>query len=66
MDTNGQLNAASRPVARVGTKAMTFRLHPDAHRQLKVLAAQNDRTVTSIVTEGLNYMFKQHGLPPIC
>ncbi|MFQ5534327.1 MAG: ribbon-helix-helix domain-containing protein [Sphingomonadales bacterium] len=47
------------------SKALTFRLDPDAHRQLKVMAAQNGRTVTSIVTEGLNYMFKRNGLPPI-
>lgn len=51
--------------AKKETKALTFRLDPEVHRQLKILAAQEGRTVTSIVTEGLNYMFNQRGLPPI-
>ena len=52
--------------ARQGTKALTFRLDPAAHRQLKIMAAEDGRTVTSIVTEGLNYMFEQRGLPRNC
>lgn len=66
MTANSKQNPEAIGTARQESKALTFRLDPAAHRQLKIMAAEDGRTVTSIVTEGLNYMFEQRGLPRIC
>ncbi len=65
MTANSRQNPRAVRTARQTTKALTFRLDSAAHRQLKIMAAEDGRTVTSIVTEGLNYMFEQRGLPRI-
>jgi len=56
--TVGQPQQASR----LGKRAVTFYVSPDAFRQLGVLSAQSDRTVQSLMQEALDFLFQHHGL----
>lgn len=54
--------SASPPGA---TKLVGAHLPEPVHRQLRVLAAQEGRTVQSAITEALNDLFAKHKMPPI-
>lgn len=52
-----------------GSKAkgpgIVLRLSPEAHAQLKDLAHTEGRSIQSLLIEGLNGLFRDHGKPPI-
>lgn len=50
---------------RAGKKKVTATLDPAAHKQLKGLAVERDRTTEALLTEAINDLFKKHGKPPI-
>lgn len=57
--------AVSRPArapSRVGKRAVTFYVSPEAFRQLAVLAATTDRSVQDLMAEATDLLFQQHGL----
>ena len=51
--------------SRVGKKALTVWINPEAIQQLKQLAVRERRAQHKLVSEALNDLFKRHGLPPI-
>ena len=48
-----------------GRRLVGAHLPAPVHRQLRVLAANEDRTMQSLLTEALNELFTKRGLPPI-
>src|SRR4051794_33990478 len=52
----------SQQASRIGKRAVTFYVSPDAFRQLGVLSAQSDRTVQSLMQEALDFLFQHHGV----
>ncbi len=53
------------PPSRQGKKALTGYFEPDVLKQLKILAASEDKTVQSLMNEALNELFKKYGKPHI-
>jgi hypothetical protein len=50
-----------RPPSRAGRKGVAFWVDPDAGRQLRILAATEDRTVQSLMEEALDLLFQKRG-----
>jgi hypothetical protein len=50
-----------RPPSRVGRKGVAFWVDPDAARQLRILAATEDRTTQSLMEEALDLLFQNRG-----
>lgn len=48
-----------------GRRGQTLRLDPDAWKQLKKLAVDEETTSHALLIEALNLLFKDRGLPPI-
>ena len=46
-------------------KALSLRLSPEAWRQLKYLAIDQDTSAHSLLLDGVNEVFKKHGKKPI-
>ena len=57
--------AAETAPSRVGTKAVTGHFPPEVRRQLRLLAAEQDRTMESLLAEGLNMLFSAYNKPEI-
>ena len=56
---------SGRAPSRVGKRAVTFYMSPEAFRQLAVLAATTDRSVQDLMAEATDLLFQQHGLARI-
>ena len=52
---------AARPPSRAGRKGVAFWVDPDAARQLRIVAAEEDRTVQSLMEEALDLLFQNRG-----
>lgn len=61
----GQGGKTALPPSRRGKKALTGYFAPEVLRQLKVLAASEDKTVQSLMGEAINELFKKYGKPHI-
>jgi hypothetical protein len=59
--------AAPEPAAHAGgdTRTLTLRLPPIVHDQLREIAYTSRRSQHSLLMEGLNLLFEQHGKPPL-
>lgn len=60
--------AAGKPAAAPkpkNTKTIYVYAHPDAHKQLKLMAVQDDRDMSDIVLDAINEYFVSRGLPAI-
>jgi hypothetical protein len=53
--------SAKRPPSRVGRKGVAFWIPPDAAKQLRLIAAEEDRTTQSLMEEALNLLFQNRG-----
>lgn len=53
--------AAPRPPSREGRKGVAFWVDPAAARQLRLIAADEDRTVQSLMEEALDLLFQARG-----
>ena len=51
-----------RQQSRIGKRAVTFYVSPEAFRQLGVLSAQTDKTIQKIMEEALDWVFQQHDM----
>ena len=56
---------ATAPEASDETRLVGAHFPPPVHRQLRILAANEDRTMQSLLAEALNELFAKRGLPPI-
>ena len=52
---------AHRAPSRRGRKAVTIYLDTAAHRQLRMLALEQSRSVQDLMTEATNDLFQKHG-----
>jgi hypothetical protein len=64
-ETKGQGGSISSPPSRQGKKALTGYFDPDVIKQLKVLAAAEEKTMQALMSEALNELFKKYGRPHI-
>ncbi len=54
------------PAAEPGTRkrvALYAEITPEARRQLRILAAEQDTRIEALVAEALNLLFEKHGKP---
>ena len=51
--------------SREGKTSVQFFLNKDAHRQLKIVSAETDKSNQEILIEALNAWFLMHDKPPI-
>ncbi len=51
-----------RQQSRIGKRAVTFYLSPEAFRQLRVLSATTDKSIQLLMTEALDWQFQQHDM----
>ena len=56
---------SNRPPSRQGKKALTAYFEPEVLKQLKLLAAAEDKTIQSLLGEAINELFKKYGRPHI-
>ena len=56
---------ATAPQPSDGTRLVGAHLPAPVHRQLRMLAANEDRSMQSLLVEALNELFAKRGLPPI-
>ena len=56
---------AVRPPSRVGLRAVTVYVDPAAHRQLRILAVEQDRPSQELMVEALNDLFQKYDKPRI-
>ena len=52
---------SERAPSRRGRRAVTFYTTPEAHKQLRLLSVELDRSVQALGIEALNALFAQHG-----
>jgi hypothetical protein len=45
--------------------ALYAEITPEARRQLRILAAEQDTRIEALVAEALNLLFEKHGKPPV-
>jgi hypothetical protein len=53
------------PPSREGKRAITMHQPDEVRRQLKLMAAEQDRTVDDLCSEALNLLFAKHRKPQI-
>ncbi len=61
----GQGGKTVLPPSRRGKKALTAYFDPEVLKQLKLLAATEDKTVQALMGEAINELFKKYGRPHI-
>ena len=44
--------------------ALYAEITPEARRQLRILAAEQDTRIEALIAEALNLLFEKHGTPP--
>ena len=54
-------STSERAPSRRGRRAVTVYTTPEAHRQLRMLSIELDRSVQSLGIDALNGLFAQHG-----
>lgn len=57
--------AVVQPPSRQGKKALTGYFEPEVLKQLKILAASEDKTMQVLMTEAINDLFKKYSKPHI-
>lgn len=57
--------AAPKSRRREGTRIVSGHFAIPIHRQLRVLAAQEDRTLQDLLGEAINDLFAKRGIPPV-
>ena len=53
------------PKSRQEKRSLTGWYPPEIHRQVRLIAAQEDKTLEEVVGDALNLLFEKHGMPPI-
>jgi len=63
--TSSKKPKASVKPSRVGLKQINCYQPPETARQLKILAAEQGRSMESLMAEALNLLFEKYQKPPI-
>ena len=53
------------PATRSGKKNLSTWVSPEAHTEVKVIAAKENKSIEDVVRDAVNLKLGQHGLPPI-
>lgn len=53
------------PPTRVGKKNLSTWVSPEAHTEVKIIAAKEGKNLEDVVRDGINLKLVEHGLPPI-
>ena len=53
------------PKSRKEKRSLTGWYPPEVHRQVRIIAAQEDKTLEEVVGDALNLLFEKHDMPPI-
>lgn len=59
------IEIVDKPKGTKGMKQIGFKISTAARRQLKDIANKKDTTQRKLILEGLNLLFKAHGMPPV-
>ena len=51
--------------SRHGKKNISGYFAPEVHRQLRIIAAEEDKTLQEVLADALNALFQRKGRPPI-
>ncbi len=51
-----------RQPSRIGKRAVTFYVSPEAFRQLRVMSAVTDKSIQTLMEEALDWQFQQHDM----
>ena len=51
--------------SRIGKKNISGYFAPEVHRQLRVIAAEEDKNLQDVLGDAINALFEQKGKPPI-
>ena len=55
----------SKPRGRKGTRIVSGHFAIPVHRQLRLIAVQEDRTLQDLLAEAINDLFAKRGIPPV-
>ena len=53
------------PPSRRGKKRVEAWISPEARKQLKLIAVEEDKSQDRVMADALNMLFAKHGIPPI-
>ena len=53
------------PPSRRGKKRLEVWVSPEARKQLKLIAVEEDKSQDRMMADALNLLFAKHGIPPI-
>lgn len=53
------------PASRRGKKNISGYFAPEVHRQLRIIAAEEDKNLQEVLSDALNVFFENRGKPPI-
>jgi hypothetical protein len=53
------------PKSRKEKRSLTGWYKPETHRQVRMIAAAEDKTLEEVVGDALNLLFEKHDMPPI-
>ena len=53
------------PPSRRGKRPITTWGGPDVHREIRIIAAEDDKTYEEVLADALNLLFRYRGKPPI-
>lgn len=53
------------PPSRRGKKRLEVWVSPEARKQLKLIAVEEDKSQDRMMADALNMLFDKHGIPPI-
>jgi len=53
------------PATRQGKRILSGWFDPEVHRQLRMIAASEDKTLERVMGDAFNAFFATHGIPPI-
>lgn len=62
---NKEASAAKLPPSRRGKRHISGYFAPEVLRQVKIIGAEEDKTVQAVLGEALNALFVNKGKPPI-
>ena len=60
-----QITQSHLPPSRRGKKRLEVWVSPEARKQLKLIAVEEDKSQDRMMADALNMLFAKHGIPPI-
>lgn len=58
-------DARKLPATRLGKKNLSTWVSPEAHQEMRIIAAKEGKNLEDVVRDGVNKKLIEHGIPPI-